>query len=320
MASLVMESSMTDSYIYGLFNASGSIQAKILKALKEGNPLDKDYIEEQIIQIQKTRISPLADKVLTAYYDGVIRLVYWSSTTEKMTKAIPFVLHRGGNGNPVASIFISSFGKISPDGKHIDIPMKNLYILMEAAYVALNLQIRPQVIRRSSIIMRACNDVYTNMLLRVLNRDYALSIDVDLHDTISFFISKFFLERVWELDNSGMVNNYALSTTTTKSMQQLEIFLSDYESRKVTNLDELFNFLKTVAPRMNGLTVRYFLERYINTYGNSAILALDYLPYVIFVIINTVAGGFLVSQNTLSDIVKHSKEISKFWAELTKII
>ena len=83
---IFMESSMSDSFIYGLFNASGEIQKKILTALKEGIVLDKSFIEEQLIQIDRARISPLVPKVLEAFNDGIIRLVYWKSTSQKMTK------------------------------------------------------------------------------------------------------------------------------------------------------------------------------------------------------------------------------------------
>jgi hypothetical protein len=71
---------------------------------------------------------------------------------------------------------------------------------------------------------------------------------------------------------------------------------------------------------MQSLTVRYFVERFLNTYGGSSILAIDYLPYVFFMIQNTLAGGFLVSQTTLSDIVKNTKDIRKFYPELSKSV
>ena len=122
--SLYTEAAMSDSFIYGLLNSSNELQTRIMKAIKEGVVLNRSFIEEQIIQIDKTRLSPLAPKVLEAFEDGVIRLVYWKSTTQKMTKTIPFVVHRGEKG-PVVSIFVSSFGKLVADDTQLDIPFKN---------------------------------------------------------------------------------------------------------------------------------------------------------------------------------------------------
>jgi len=317
--SLFTEASMSDSFIYGLFNASGEIQTRIMRALKEGIVLDKSFIEEQLIQIEKTRVSPLVPKVLEAFNDGAIRLVYWKTTTQKMTKSVPFVIHRSSQG-PVVSIFISSFGKLVADDMHLDMPMKNLYILMESAFLALNLQLRPQVFMRNTTLMKITNEIYVNMFMRVLNRDYALSLDVNLHDKITFAISKFFLTNIWGVTNVDIINNYALQTTTEKKIELLDNIASEYESKNPKTIEELFGFLKDISPRMDSLTVRYFVERFLNTYGGSSVLCIDYLPYIIFAIDNTIIGGFLLSQNTLADIVKNTKDIRKFWAELAKLV
>ena len=317
--SLYTEAAMSDSFIYGLLNSSNELQTRIMKAIKEGVVLNRSFIEEQIIQIDKTRLSPLAPKVLEAFEDGVIRLVYWKSTTQKMTKTIPFVVHRGEKG-PVVSIFISSFGKLVADDTQLDIPFKNLYTLLESAYLTLQLFIREQVFERNTTLMKISNEVYTNMFMRVLNRDYALSIDVQLHDKISFVISKFFLTRIWHMTNTDIAANYALQLTTEKRMDYLETLSEEFDKASPQSIDELFTFLKTVSPRLESLTVRYFVERYLNTYGGSAVLAIDYLPYLFFCIENTIMGSFLVSQNTLGDIVKNTKEIRKFWAELVRMV
>lgn len=317
--SLYTEAAMSDSFIYGLFNASGEIQTRILKALKEGIVLDKSYIEEQIIQIEKTRISPLVPKVMEAFNDGIIRLVYWKSATQKMTKSVPFVIHKSPNG-PVVSIFVSSFGKLVADDLQLDIPMKNLYILMESAFLAFHFHTRPQVLTRNSQLMKITNEIYVNMFMRVLNRDYALSLDVSLHDKISFAISKFFLKRIWDIDNTDIINNIALQVTTEKKMEVLIPIAEEFDAKNVETIEDLFAFLKDISPRMNALTVRYFVERYLNTYGGSSVLCIDYLPYVIFAIDNTIVGGFLLNQNTLSDIVKNTRDIRKFWPELAKLV
>ena len=317
--SLFTEASMSDSFIYGLFNASGEIQTRTIKALKEGIVLDKRFIEEQLIQIEKTRISPLVPKVMAAFNDGIIRLVYWKSTSQKMTKSIPFVIHRSPEG-PVVSIFVSSFGKLVADDMHLDIPMKNLYILMESAFLAFHFHTRGQVLTRNTTLMKIANEVYVNMFMRVLNRDYALSLDVTLHDKISFVISKFFLSKIWEINNKEIITNYALQSTTEKKIELLNSLSDEYDLKNPQTIEDLFNFLKELSPRMSTLTVRYFVERFLNTYGGSSVLCIDYLPYIIFAIDNTIIGGFLLSQNTLSDIVKNTKDIRKFWPELAKLV
>ena len=94
------------------------------------------------------------------------------------------------------------------------------------------------------------------------------------------------------------------------------------------DLDLIYNneFMKKNFPcsiyniDLSILPLKSFVERFLNTYGGSSVLCIDYLPYVIFAIDNTIIGGFLLSQNTLSDIVKNTRDIRKFWPELIKLV
>lgn len=315
---VVYESSISESYIYGLFNTSNEIQSRIIKALTKGRILDSSYIQEQIIQIQKTRISPISERVLNAFREGTIQLVFVDDY--KMTKSIPFIIHKTKDGKAKASVFVSSFATMNKMGDALQIPMKTLYILMESAYVGLQMQLHPLNVQRNSTIMKVCNHIYTEMFMRILNKEYALSIDVTLHDKVSFVVSRFFLETVWEMKNESILYTYASQETTSPNHDVLKILFEEYSLAKVSNLTDLFDFMKKEFPRMESLTVRYFVERYINTYNGSAILAMDYLPYVIFVVINMLLGGFIVSQGSLNDIIKNTPMVNKFYPELTKLV
>jgi len=319
MNEIFTEASMANSFIYGLFNNNGEINKKILTVLQESRVLPESFVDEQMLQIERSRLSPIYDKVIKSFRDGYIRLLFYTSTVKKMTKTIPFVVHRSEKG-VVASIFVSSFCNMDKDEKHIDIHMKNLYVLMESAFVALFITNRPYLMKKNTTIMKVCNEIYTSMMMRILNKDYALSIDTNLHDTVSFIISTFFLENIWEMDNKGIIANYSLQVTTEKDPEKLKDAVALYNAQQPKNIKDLFETLKQVNTRMSPLTVRYFVERYINTYGSSSILSIDYLPYLFFVIINTMLGGFLVTQATLSDIVKNNKDIKKVWAEFSKIM
>jgi hypothetical protein len=312
------EASLSDSYVYGLFNTGNEIQTRIIKGLQNGILLDSSYIQEQLIQIQKTRISPISDKVLDAYRSGLVRLVYVKNY--KMTKSLPFILHKTNDGKVKASIFVSNYATLNREEDALVIPMKSLYILMESAYIGLYMQLNKNIIQRNTTVMRVCNYVYTQMFMRILNKEYALSLDNNLHDKVSYTVSRFFLETVWGVQNESLIYTYAAGTSLNPDHGALKILHEEYSMAGIHNLTDLFEFMKKQFPRMQTLTLRYFVERYINTYNGTAILAIDYLPYVFFVIINMLLGGFLVNQGSLNDIIKETPMINKFYPELTKII
>ena len=314
---VVTEASLSDSYIYGMFNRSNELQAQIVKVLQQGFKLDRSYIENQIFQLQRSKVSPLISTVLENYFNGVINLVYIKN--QKMTKAIPFILHKTPSGIQV-SVFVSSFGTLDKEGTTLEIPAKTLYTLMESAYIAYYIQTHPMRLQRNSTIVRTLNSVYTEMIMRVLNRDFALTVNKEVHDRIAFLVSKFFLTKVAEIENPQIIRSYAASCAPNIGAIDVDAINDIYDEASVNNVEELLNLLKEQVPRMESMTTRYFIERYLNTYGQSSILALDYLPYMFMIIVNTLDGSFLVNQPSIGDIVKNTPGSSKFYFELAKMM
>lgn len=311
------EASMENSFVYKTFNASNGMIEKIIKCLKTGVSLDKEYIEEQYYQIKKTVISPLSPRVIEKYDNGEIELLY--SKEVKVGLSVPFVIRKGPNGNPIATVFIGTFATLDKSNNLV-IPVKQLYGLMESAYIALMMQTQPMKIQRNVGIMKICMDVYVEMLIRILNRDYALTMDKVLYDKCVYCISRFFLTYVWEYPNKDLIDAYAKSACDTISQLDMDMLKTNYDAFNPTDLKGLMEFMKSLSPRMSDLNIRYFIERFITTYHGSSIMALDYLPYVFFVITNVILSTFLVSQTALNDIIKNTKNIGKLYPELSKLI
>lgn len=316
MSDLIRESTMEDSFIYKSFNASNGVVEKLVKYLKTAAPLDSSFIEEQYMQMKKVSISPLAPKVIAAYDAGDIELLY--SRAVKIGTSMPFIIRRNGN-KVVATIFIATFGVIDKEN-NLSIPVKQLYALMESAYVALQMQKNPTQIQRNVGLMRICASVYTEMFLRILNKMYALTTDRVLHDKASYAITRFFLEKVWEYPNTGLVESYASADLKYIESLDLDLTKNGYTEAQINDLNDLLLFVKTLSPRMTDLNTRFFIEQYVNTYHGASIMAMDYLPYVFFVIINVLLSSFLISQIALNDLIKNVKGINKFYSELSKTI
>ena len=311
------ESSMEDSFVYKTLNSSNGIIEKMIKFMKTSITIDKSAIEEQYMQIKKFNGSPLAPKVLASFDKGEIELLY--SKDSKVTISIPFIVRRKGD-RIISTIFISSFSSIDKNDGSLTIPVKQLYALMESAYVALKLQTDPTRIERNVALMRICADVYTEMFIKILNKEYAISTNKELNDSISFVIKKFFLTNIWNYPSKDLIDNY--SSLDLKYIQEMDLSLlkQEYNDAQIKDINDLIKFLSERNPRMNGLTTRYFIERYIISYHGSALLSMDYLPYLFFVIINIILGSFLIATGSLNDLVKNTKNINRFYVELSKTI
>ena len=313
---VICESTLSDSYIYGLFNNDLTMTKRISEAVKNGLVIDSSYIQEQILQIKRTRLSPLVDNVLNAYENGNILLVY--SKLIKITQAIPFVVMKMGGKNKVV-IFINNYGTISDTGnvaggKMLNVPMKDLYVLMEGAYLSWIYYEYPAKFQRSIGLMKLTNNVYTSMVMRILNKEYALSMNQELFNKVSYVVSRFYLERVWGCENHDLVFTYAAQTCTqTVNKSNLLILDDEYTQAKIQSVDQLMVFIKSISPRLDTLNIRYFTEYYINMYRAPALLSMDTLPYFIFTLAATYCGSFIVNQPIINDIIKNTKNSNIFY-------
>ena len=317
-ADYVCENTMEDSLVYKTFNQANGVVDKIVKYLSSGVPLDKSYIEDQYAIIRRgAGISPLSQKVLEAFNNGDIEIVW--NNTEKVGVAMPFIVRRKNDGKVVSTIFINAFATIKDDSILVT-PAKQLYGLMEGAYIALKLQTDPVKVMKNAELMMTTASVYTEMMARILNKEYALTLDKVLYDKVCYCIKRFYLECVWEYPNTGLVSNYASSDL--KYIQQFDLDALDatYSKMEIKTIANLLEFVKSLSPRMSDLNLRYYIERFIKTYHGASILSIDYLPYVFFVITNVVMSTFLVSQTALNDIIKNTKNINRFYSELARVM
>lgn len=323
IAHVVEESSMEDSYLFKMNNTSGEITTKMIQYIKGSIPITDNYLQEQLLQIKKTRISPLAEEVLGAYARGEIELLY--NPKVKVSGAFPFIIRkdpnfRGNMYNVRATIFISNFGMINKMDNAFIIDMKKLYVLLESAYIGLYSTTHPDSVKRSMGLMRCMCSIYTEMLKRLLNREFALNLDDDLYAKVSFCISKFFLTKIWESENNDINFNVALSCIRLPNATMLKMIDDQYNSAEIKDIADMLLFVKTLSPKLETLSVRYIIDYYVRTYHPTAALSIDYLPYLFYVVIDTVIGGYTMNQKMLSDIMKHEPQLKNFYTEFGKII
>lgn len=317
MNNVLYEASIEDSFIYQTLNSSSGVIQTLVKYIKTAAPMDKEYWEEQYNLINKGLISPLSKKVLEAYNKGEIEILYSKET--KVGASIPFIIRKKSDGNIVASIFISSFSSIDKED-NLTIPVRQLYTLLESAYIALQMQTNPLKIQRNVTLMKIFANIYVSMIMRILDREYSLILNKVLYEKVQYCVTRFFIERVWGYPNAGLVEAYSSNELREISEFDLDMIKTGYDNFDITSLDKLIEYIKTLSPRMKELTVKYFIEKYVNAYHGGALISLDYLPYVFYVVISVLLGSFLVSQNALNDIVKTTKGINKMYNELAKIL
>lgn len=323
MALLTESTTVSDSFLFKKMNENAAVTSRVLQAIKSGKVISESDIEEQLIQIRRTRISPLADQVIGAFQRGDIVLIY--SETVRVIQSIPFIV-ANASGKNRAYIFTMSYGtyavpkRASDKEKVFNIGMKDLYALMEGAYIALEYYKTPQLFSKNIGLMKTCVSVYTSMFLRILNKEYALSLAPVEFNQVSYCIARFFLENVWELNSNEMSHAYAFGTILNGNRMDFIQLQDEWENADVKTMDQLIEFLREHFPRLRSLTIRYFTEYYMNTYRATVVLGLDVLPYFLFIISSSLLGSFIANQPVIYEILKNTKGINYYYNELSKFL
>lgn len=319
---LTESASLSESVLYKSFNSTGAITTLLTNSIKDSITIDSSYLQEQILSIKRTKISPLSEKVLDAFTNDDIEMIY--TNNKKVPQMIPFFGTKI-SGKIKVIIIGNNYGSIvssdtNSSDKYFNIQMKNLYVLLEGAYCLFKFLSKPYQVKKNLGLMRVTMSIYTNMILRIFNKEYAISMDQELYDKVSFFISLFFLKNVWGSDNNDVNISYAYSILNNTDRNMVQAYLVEYNEMKIEGIDDLMKALSTLSPRLKSLTFRYFTQCYINTYKAPALFGVEYLPMFLFTIQTSMIGSFIVNQPIISDITKNVKNMNIFYPELSKAL
>lgn len=320
---IITEASLSDSVVFQAYNSHAEMSTLIMNAIKDSIVITENHIEEQIMQIERTRISPLSDKVLEEFRNGNIVLIYANSL--RVPQMLPFFATKMG-GKIKVFVFVNNYGTISKKAvvtgeTYLNIGMKDLYVLMEGAYTSLMTAMYPSRINRALGLMKISCSIYVHMLVRIFNKEYTISMDQDLYDKIVFTLGKYFLETVWGCTNKDIVFSYARSNINhAMNIALLDQLSNEYESQQIKTLDKLIAFIKEFSPRVKELNFRYFLQCFMVTYKPAATFGLECLPYFLFTIQSSMIGSFIVKQPIIADVFKSVKGMNNFYPELVKTI
>lgn len=314
--------SLATSTLFQTLNANGQMSKVVNECVQKGKIITANNIEEQILQIRRTHISPLSDDVLSAFEKQDIILLY--SDVVKVPQPLPFTIVNI-HGKIKTYVFLNNYGTFVDKGKisggaYFNMPMRDLYTLMEAAHVSQAYYTYPAGVTKNLGLMRICTTVYTNMVLRILNKEYALSMEPEVYNRVSYCISVFFLETIWGSKNRDINNSYALGNILNPNRSDIVLIADQYALKNITTIEDLLKFLAEVSPRLGSLNIRYFTQCWLNLFKAPALFGMECLPYFMFIIQATLLGSFLVNQPIISDITKNIKNMNIFYPELTKAV
>ena len=313
--------SMSDSYVFNMINKNNIVNNNVLKSITNGAILDLEKdLPEAAMLINRNFRYPMKLRVLELLQQGKIVLKF-SPKDIKIPSSVPFVLYKDTQGHIKAIVFTDIYTSQLADGTY-KTDAKKLYTMMEASAIALGYMQNYRGLSNNVTVISAGADIFSSMVLRVLNKKYSL-IDKNKINSVLFLASKFYMLSVLGLQDSEQINNYAK-----KNLRNANPLLIDNinETMSAEDYKDISTFIKALANDeknnlgMEQLTVRGFIEAFINMYDSASILSLELFPYFIYNVISVLNSAYINNQYIMEDMVIGSGKGPQLYNSLREYI
>lgn len=296
--------SMADSYVFNMINKNNIVNTNILKSITQGEvlSLEKDLPEAAMI-INRNFKYPLKMRVLELLSQGKIVLKF-SPKDVKIPTSVPFVLYKDTTNTIKAIVFADIYTDQLSDGTY-KTDAKKLYCMMESAAIALGYMTNYKGLSNNATVISAGAEIYSNMVMRVLNKKYSL-IDRNKINSVLFLAAKFYMISVLGLSDSDIVNNYAKKNLKNANPMMIENVNAAFSEADYKDISTFILALANDEKNglgMQDLTVRGFIESFINMYDSASILSLELFPYYMYNVISVLNSAYINNQYVLEDMV-----------------
>ena len=315
------ESSIATSEIWKKLNELNKNETMYDRAVKliktDGKILTNEDIEPAYIAVKQITDS-LTIEALRAFDSQRIIMLYNADSSKSINQAIPFLTFNTKSGY-VTYIFVNN-KYISMKNGVTSIQPPVFRDLITGAVVANAIRRNYDMMSSNQYLQKILMNIYCSFVTRVLNREYSIMSDKVTFDKIQFWINKFFLVHIMGV-NDSMGNIDTLATAHVKFLD--EIGMDDmkaiYSAANPTSISQLLDLLRDNISRMKSLNLGTFLSDWINYYYVQAMLAVDNIEYLIFMILCLLSGNNIINISA-GDIVKEAKGIKQLRGELLKLI
>ena len=306
---------ITDSAVFNQVIKNDAVKQSIKEMSIERDAVNLKDLEEPLGIINKRMLYPSKGNINEALRDGQIVLI--NNPTLKLPKYLNTVGKISGHGI-VSVVDISNFAHVAKETGMIDIYPRTLFALCQNGFVLNELLNNWNKVTTNIGIVKHSSFIYSKLLGKIMDKLFAINIDKMKSDTVYYLLAKFFLVNMCGRMDNDTTDSIAyfscFNGTKLEYIKQEEIALGE---NIYTDIFSFFDALSSLKG-MFDLNARTFVENWARLYGESTILALDYLPYFLATIFSVATSGNIAKDYIIESIV--GKNINSVYNEFCKIV
>jgi hypothetical protein len=306
---------ITDSALFKQVATNSSVINSIKEIYVDRDRIDTEKLDEAINIINRKMTFATKGKTMAHLNQGNIVLI--SNPLIRLPKYLN-TLGKAHAGKIVSIVDISNYANLNKTTGLYDIYPKTLFNLIQNGAILVELVNNWNRYTTNMNIIKYGAIVYAKLVGKVMDKLFAVSIDNFKHDLVSFFLAKFFLINMCGKVDSETIDNIAYNACFNKS--SLKLIKEEEEKFDEDAYEDIFKFFENLRfiKGMQDLNVRSFVENWARMYGESTLLALDYLPSFLAMIFGSVVNGNVAKDYLIESVA--GKFISSIYTEFSKLL
>ena len=304
---------ITDSFVFNQLLKNENVKNSIRNLVIARDKIESSAIEEQLIVITKKMRFAAKDTVVDLAANGKIIPLY--NPNLSLPKYLNAFLKLDQTGNPVALVDLTNFSRMNSEGI-CDIYPKTLFAIMQNGAIAYELNSNWNRYTTNVNIVKNASIIYSKIVGKVLDKLYAIKIDTFNSDLIHFLLAKFFIVNM--CDRLATDNTDRIAYMSCFNESSYDLIVAEASSFSVEAFNNLESFIKELSKfGMKSLNIRGFIENFARMYGETTLLALDYLPAFLGMIFGVAINGNLAKDYIIEGLC--GKQIELLYPEFFKL-
>lgn len=314
--------SITACSLYKIQDEAINLTARMTSYNEVTDKVPHQAIEEHIMTIKKRYTFPLKNKTIFLYESGKINISYNADKTQVPSYIPAYLMIDPKTKTPMAICNVTLYSKLNQDRTNLNMNTRQLYALMQTGAVTLGCFNNWNAISMNQNICKMGAEIYSKIFVKVLDRMFAVNIDVNKTDKLKFKAAEFFLKNLMGKTNENNIHSIAYSctsgSTSLNGLMQFDKEFTDYKGEAYSGFDKFIEALSEKVEGLSELNLRSYLDNYMRMYGTSALMALEYFPAFVHMLSAMVIGCNLNAEHVIENLVGRSAD--KFLVEVSNIL
>lgn len=270
---------LSQTALYAKFNETSNISKSVVDEIS--NSKDKIVKKEEIselLSLMKLNGDPIIKKAINDFENGKIVIVF-NKETSVIPPTLPFIVNLRGT-DAVAYIFADKFMNNVKNASEYTI----LMAVMEAAYLAKEIQLRPTAfINNRPLMLNLCN-LYTLMTVSPMEQRLYIKGE-NLTKAMLYIISFFY--KIIDGNEFTIIPGYKRIISDKIDDGVVKQIESEVRALPSTSFIEFLGVIKRLNPIRYEDIDQMYMTYFIRTCGISLCFALECIPYLFLLVTST---------------------------------